>query len=113
MDRKQWLYITRPARAGMLTEGPTAAEQDSVSRHAAYHDELGNKGIDIMVGRTQINTAETVGLCVFLAEDEASARKIMESDPAVADGVMTAELFPYRIAFGNADSFRTALEAAN
>ncbi len=36
----------------------------------------------------------------------------MESDPAINEGVMSGELFPYRIAFGNADGFKKALEAA-
>ncbi len=40
------------------------------------------------------------------------ARAIKESDPAIAGGVMRGEPFPYRIAFGNADGFKKALEAA-
>jgi hypothetical protein len=40
------------------------------------------------------------------------ARTIMESDPAINEGVMRGELFPYRIAFGNAGGFAMALEAA-
>ena len=67
----------------------------------------------IMVGRTQTSTPDTIGLAVFLAEDEAAARAVMESDPAIIEGVMSAELFPYRIAFGSAEAFREALEAAS
>ena len=52
-----------------------------------------------------------MGLAVFLAEDEAAARALMQSDPAILEGVMRGELFPYKIAFGNADGFRAALEA--
>ncbi len=32
--------------------------------------------------------------------DEEAARVIVAADPAVAQGVMTAELFPFRIVFG-------------
>lgn len=110
MPRQQWLSILRPTRPEMLTEGPTADEQASVQRHVAYHVDLASKGVDIMVGRTQTNTPDTIGISVFIAEDEAAARAIMLADPTVADGVMTGELFPYRIAIGNPESMRAALE---
>jgi hypothetical protein len=45
------------------------------------------------------------------AEDEAAAPAIMNSDPAILNGVVTGELFPYKLAFGNVDSFSTALAA--
>lgn len=112
METRQWLYITRLTRPDMLTTGATAEEQATVSRHAEHCDRMGRAGVMLMVGRTQTVSPETVGLCVFLANDEAEARAIMESDPAVKEGVMRGELFPYKIAFGNADGFRTALEAA-
>lgn len=35
---------------------------------------------------------------IFEAETEAEARAIMEGDPAVQAGVMTATLHPYRVA---------------
>ena len=111
MEKQQWLYIVRPTRPEMLTQGPTAEEMATVGRHAAHCDALGKAGVMLMVGRTQTTGPETVGLAVFLAEDEPKARAIMESDPAVKEGVMSAELFPYKIAFGNADAFRAALEA--
>lgn len=34
----------------------------------------------------------------IVVEPEEKVRNIMESDPAVAEGVMTAELFPYKVA---------------
>lgn len=110
MARRQWLYVLRPTRPEMLTEGPSDTERASVQRHVAYHVDLASKGIDIMVGRTQTNTPDTIGVSVFFADDEAAARAIMLADPTVADGVMTGELFPYRIAMGNAESMKEALE---
>jgi uncharacterized protein YciI len=38
-----------------------------------------------------------MGIAVFEAADEAAARAIMAADPAVSEGVMTAEVFPFRI----------------
>jgi len=109
---QQWLYVLHPKRPEMLVSGPTPEEQATIGRHAEHVANLAANGVMLMVGRTQTTTPDTLGLAVFIAEDEGRARAIMESDPAVAGGVMTAELFPYRIAFGNAEGFRAALEAA-
>ncbi|MCZ7543954.1 MAG: hypothetical protein M5R40_10645 [Anaerolineae bacterium] len=37
------------------------------------------------------------GVVIFEAASEAAARAYMESDPAVKNGVMTAELHPMRV----------------
>ncbi|MBL8051186.1 MAG: hypothetical protein JNM46_08190 [Anaerolineales bacterium] len=95
---KQWLYVLKPTRLGMLTEGPTPAESETVSRHFAHLQELTNQGVMILVGRTQNADENTIGLAIFEAEDESAARKIMEADPAIIDGVMRADLYPYQIA---------------
>ncbi len=95
---KQFLYLLRPTRLGMVTDGPTPVEAETVSRHFAYLTDLTNKGVMILVGRTQNNDESTLGIAIFEAEDEVAARTIMENDPAVAGGVMTAELYPYQIA---------------
>ncbi len=95
---KQFLYLLKPARLGMVTEGPTPTESETVSRHFAYLTDLTNKGVMILVGRTQNNDESTLGIAIFEAEDESTARNIMENDPAVKGGVMTAELYPYQIA---------------
>lgn len=93
----QWLYTLKPSRLGMLTEA-TVEEMETVSRHFAYLKDLTAKGVMILMGRTQNNDESTFGICIFEAEDESAARMIMEADPAVAGGVMRAELYPYKIA---------------
>ena len=80
---QQWIYVLKPARLGMVTEGSTPEEAEIVSRHFAY---LKN------------NDENTFGVAIFEAQDEAHAQAIMENDPAVKNGVMTATLYPYRIA---------------
>jgi len=94
----QWLYHLVPTRIGMVTEGPTSEEAEIVSRHFDYLTELTEKGLMILVGRTQNSDENTFGIAIFEAEDESAARKIMENDPAVAGGVMRATLYPYNIA---------------
>jgi uncharacterized protein YciI len=94
----QYLYFLKPARLGMVTEGPTPEEAETVSRHFAYLEDLTEKGVMILMGRTQNRDETTFGIAIFEAEDESAARMIMEADPAVRAGVMRAELYPYRIA---------------
>jgi uncharacterized protein YciI len=96
--KPQWLYYLVPARLGMVTGEATAEEIETVSRHFAYLKDLTEKGVMVLMGRTQNNDESTFGIAIFEAEDESAAQKIMENDPAVMGGVMTATLYPYKIA---------------
>ena len=96
--KPQWLYYLVPARLGMVTSEATAEEIETVSRHFAYLKDLTEKGVMVLMGRTQNNDESTFGIAIFEAEDESAARKIMENDPAITGGVMTATLYPYKIA---------------
>ena len=93
----QWLYQLKPSCLGMLTEA-TPEEMETVSRHFAYLQNLTQKGVMILMGRTLNNDESTFGVCIFEAEDESAARMIMEADPAVRARVMRAVLYPYKIA---------------
>lgn len=97
-EKQQFLYVVKPTRPAMLTEGLTNAEQATVGRHFAYLTDLKDKGVVILVGRTQTTGPETMGLCIFEADDENAARAIMDNDPAILDGVMTGTLYPYKVA---------------
>lgn len=94
----QFIYRLHPARPGMLADGPTADEERIVGEHFAYLQDLAARGTVKLAGRTLTTGPETFGLCILEAADEASARTVMADDPAVRHGVMTAELFPFRIA---------------
>jgi len=93
----EFLYRTQLVRADLLRTGPTAAEQAVVAEHFAYLQDLTAKGIIILVGRTLTTDENAMGLAVFRAESEDEARRIMNDDPAVAKGVMTATLYPFKI----------------
>lgn len=98
-ETMEWLYRIRPSRLAMLAEGPTPEEAEAIERHVAYLRGLTDHGTLILAGRTQDTGPRSFGIVVFRAADEAEARRIMESDPAVAAGVMLARLHPYRVAF--------------
>lgn len=94
----QYLYRIRPARPAMLTEGPTPEEEAIVGAHFTYLRGLTERGVVILAGRTLNSDERSFGIVVFNAEDDDAAGQIVRDDPAVRGGVMTAELFPYRVA---------------
>ncbi|HKX37961.1 MAG TPA: YciI family protein [Burkholderiales bacterium] len=93
-----WLIVLRPTRVGMLTEGATAEESAAVARHFAYLERLAAEGKVGLAGRTTEDDDRTIGLVLLSASSEEEAREIMANDPAVAQGVMRAELHPFRVA---------------
>ena len=94
----QYLYVLRPVRLAMLTDAATDDEIRIVGEHFQHLKVQIEQGVAILLGRTQPDDARTFGIVIFNAEDEAAATAIMNSDPAVKQGIMTAELFPYKIA---------------
>ncbi|HWI32388.1 MAG TPA: YciI family protein [Microbacterium sp.] len=92
----QWLYRIVPTRPEMVAD-PTADEQRIVSAHFRYLVDLKERGVLILAGRTQEH-ADTFGITIFEADDEAAARAVMDGDPAVAAGVFAASLHPYAVA---------------
>ncbi|MGD0213352.1 MAG: YciI family protein [Terriglobales bacterium] len=72
-------------------------EQAVVAEHFAYLQGLHAQGVIILVGRTLNTDDSAMGLTVFHAESEDTARQIMDSDPAVQKGLMTATLYPFKV----------------
>ncbi len=98
MDLQQFITILNPTRIGMLTDGPTEFEEKTVSAHFEYLKELEKKGIVLLAGRTLTEDEKTFGIVIFLAEDLDAAKQVTVNDPVIINGVMQAELFPFRIA---------------
>jgi uncharacterized protein YciI len=91
----QWIYRIVPTRPEMVSAATD--EESAVAEHFGYLQALKAAGILILAGRTQEETG-TWGITIFEAPDEASARAVMETDPAVSAGVMSATLYPYAVA---------------
>jgi uncharacterized protein YciI len=96
-ETNQYLYKIQPTRLAMVTD-PTPEEAQIVSEHFHYLNDLTEKGVMILVGRTLNTDSSTFGIAIFKADSEATAQAIMHDDPAVQKGVMRGELYPYRIA---------------
>lgn len=97
----EYIYVLRVTRPAMLKESPTDEEASVVGRHFHYLKELTEQHIVLMVGRTQTEDERTRGYVVLQAPDDKAARDLMEGDPAVEEGVMSAELFPFKVALWN------------
>lgn len=94
---QEFLYKLQLVRGDMLRTGPTAAEQAVVAEHFAYLQDLNAQGAIILVGRTLTTDENAMGLAIFRADSEDAARQIMNSDPAVTKGLMSATLYPFKV----------------
>ncbi|HLO01924.1 MAG TPA: YciI family protein [Symbiobacteriaceae bacterium] len=83
----------QPTRPNFLEEC-TPEEESIMGEHFTYLKELLAKGQLLMAGPCE---DAAFGIVVFEAESLDSAEAIMHSDPAVAKGVMSAELHPFRV----------------
>jgi uncharacterized protein len=70
----------------------------AAAQHFDYLKNLAEHGVVVLVGRTLNTDPSSFGIIILRADTEAAARGMMDNDPAVRQGVMRAELFPYRIA---------------
>lgn len=95
---KQWLYRIQVIRPGWHTDGPTPEEEEILGEHVDYLVRLHSEGVLILAGPTLNEDATRFGLVVFKAASEEAARAIMQNDPTVKKGVMSAELFPFNVA---------------
>lgn len=93
----EFLYRLQLVRKDMLETGPTPVEQAITAEHFGYLKDLHKKGVIIFVGRTSTTDATTMELAVFRADSEDAASQIMNNDPAVKKGLMTATLYPFKI----------------
>ena len=99
-EKKEFIYILRLKESLHQPGNWTDEDQAIINRHVSYLKKLNEAGKVILAGRTQVSLAETFGLVILRVDSEGEARKILENDPAVKEGVMAAELFPYQIAVG-------------
>lgn len=96
---KEFLYVLRLIPRLHDDKAWTEADQAAINGHVAHLKAATDRGQLVLAGRTLEPGDRTFGLVVFLAPNEEVARAFMNADPAVAGGIMTAELHPYHVAF--------------
>jgi uncharacterized protein YciI len=97
-EKKQFIYVLKLIPVLLNESNWTKEEEAIVDKHFNVLQELQRDGKLILAGRTLIMDEKTFGIVILEVATEEEAQTIMENDPAVSGGVMTAELFPYRVA---------------
>jgi len=99
----QFIYILQLKPHYTKQENWTEDTNRIVGEHFNYLKNLFEKGTVVMVGKTEyeIDNAENRGITIFEAENETEANNIMENDPCVSNGVMTATVHPFRTVFSH------------
>jgi uncharacterized protein YciI len=95
---KQFIYVLHLVPRLHADTSWTDEDKKVLQRHFVRFQEAIKAGKLILAGRTSESGDKTFGIAIFEAKDEAAARKFMEEDPAVAGGLMTAELHPFSVA---------------
>ncbi len=96
--KKQFIYVLRLIPYLLDEKNWTEREEEIVNKHFVELQTLLSEGKLILAGRTLNMDEKTFGIVIFEADSEEEAQIMMKNDPAVAEGIMTAELFPYRVA---------------
>ena len=94
----QYVYILKLIPRLLVEENWTEGDNEIVSRHFYALKNLKVKGKLILAGRTLNEDESSFGIVILKADTENEATELMENDPAVKEGIMTAKLFPYRVA---------------
>jgi uncharacterized protein YciI len=95
---KQFIYVLRLVPRLHVDSAWTKEDDAVLKRHFVRFQESAKSGKLILAGRTSEPGDKTFGIAIFEAADEDAARKFMQEDPAVAGGLMTAELHPFAVA---------------
>lgn len=98
--KSYYLYVLKLVRKDAAKTGFTDAEKAIISEHAAYHAKLTKDGVEVVAGPTLDD--DPIGIVVYSAATAEEAKSIMNADPAVVKGIMTATLHPFAFAFGTA-----------
>ena len=97
-QKKQFMYVLKLFPALLVDTNWTKKEEAIVGRHFANLKRLLEEGKLVLAGKTDGLNETTFGIVIFEAESQEEAQSIMLNDPAVSEGIMKAELFPYRVA---------------
>jgi len=98
MEKMQFLYQLRLIPSLLEDANWTNRENAIVQQHFEVLQDLLKEGKLILAGRTLDMDPSGFGIVILEVDSEEEAKELMENDPAVKEGIMTATLFPYRVA---------------
>jgi uncharacterized protein YciI len=101
-----WISLLRPTRSGFTPDTMTDAEAVAWTAHFERFKRLLADGAVVLVGPTL--GAESIGIGIFEAADEAAARRLVDEDPTIVGGHARAELHPFRISLARGRDLGTS-----
>ncbi|MEH7225166.1 YciI family protein [Bacillus sp. JJ1566] len=101
MAMEQYIYTLKLVPRLLDEQNWNEGENQIIKEHFNKLKALMEENTVILAGKTQTNDESTFGIVILQAESEQEAKKLMENDPAVKEGIMTAQIYPYRIALFN------------
>lgn len=72
--------------------------QDVLHQHSDYLNRAVQHGRVMLMGQTDAAPKDNYGLVLFEAENQADAEEFINSDPAIARGIMVGRAFPFKLA---------------
>lgn len=97
-EQKQFIYVLKLTPRLLDEKSWTEQDNQIVGRHFRRLQRLHKEGRVLLAGRTLNSDPTQFGVVVFEAASEEEARAFMEADDAVKEKIMTAQLFPFRVA---------------
>ena len=93
----QFAYVLKLIPRLIPEDAWSKSDHDIVEEHFSYLQSLEKSGRLILAGRTTLEGEDNFGL-VIIKGTEKEATDMMTKDPALRKGIMTATLYPYRVA---------------
>jgi uncharacterized protein YciI len=103
-ENHQFIYLFDPIRPELVTDPDSWTEKENrtAENHVAYLRKATDEGVVLLAGRSLDGEGPALVILDATSAEEAAAaeeaRRFMENDPFVADGLFRAHLHPYRAA---------------
>lgn len=97
----EYLYRLSLKEEFLELDAWTTKEEMIIRNHFKHLLSLKEEGLLLVAGKSKGNDKDTIGLVIFKAPSEETALDIMNSDPAVKEGLMTGFLQEYSSAVIN------------
>ncbi len=92
-EKKHFIYIIKPHKEN-FAQTMTDEEAGIMSKHFLYLKDLLAKGKLVLAGP---ELSGKFGIAIFEADNLEHAKELTSNDPAVKSGIVSAEIYPYRI----------------
>lgn len=94
----EFLYTLKLISRLQKIDAWTEEDESIVATHFNNLKKLTEEGIVVLAGRTVREDPSDFGIVILETDTEQTARDYMNNDPAVKRGIMTAKLYPFRVA---------------